>query len=167
MGNYISVPLLALAAIIQATFIPQIRILGGTPDLVFLLVLAWAIHAPLESAVTWSFTGGICQDLLSAAPMGTSVLGMIFLVFGIHFFRQQVYRITVILIVGLVLLGTLLQQLTIMVVLAATGFPPHFLDALGYVVLPTMVYNLVFFWPIYWFVRRLQRALVRERATFS
>jgi rod shape-determining protein MreD len=167
MGSYISIPILALAAIVQATFMPQIRILGGMPDLVFLLVLAWAINGPLESAVAWSFAGGICQDLLSAAPVGTSALGMIFLVFAIHFVRQQVYRITFILIIGLVLVGTFFQQIVVMIILAVTGFPPHILDSLGYIVLPTMLYNLVFIWPVYWFIRWLQRQILRERPTFS
>ena len=51
MGTYWSIPLIALAVVLQATFIPQIRILGGEPDLVFLLVLSWSINGRLEQGV--------------------------------------------------------------------------------------------------------------------
>ncbi|HRF94610.1 MAG TPA: rod shape-determining protein MreD, partial [Aggregatilineales bacterium] len=65
MGNFLSFPILIVAAILQATFMPQIRLLGGSPDLVFLVVLAWSINAELDSSVLWAFVGGISLDLLS------------------------------------------------------------------------------------------------------
>lgn len=159
MSNTLGVPLLLLAALLQSTFIPQIRILGGTPDLVFLLVLAWSVHAPLESAVTWAFLGGIFQDLRSAAPTGTSALGMILIVFGVTQIQGQFYRVGFFLIVALVLVGTLVKQVVVMIVLSLSGFQIYPVENFAYVVVPTMAYNLVFIWPIYWLVRRIQRRM--------
>ena len=42
MGSWVGVPLLILAAVLQVTIVPQLRIQGGEPDLVLLLVLAYA-----------------------------------------------------------------------------------------------------------------------------
>ena len=159
MGNFLSIPILAIAASLQASFVPQIRLLGGGPDLVFLLVLAWAINSKLASAVIWAFAGGIMLDLLSYNPTGTSVLGMLLLVFAISGLGQRVYRIGFFLLVGLVLIGTLLQQLLVMFVLTLSGFPVDWSVGLTYVMAPTIFYNLVLFWPIYWFIRRLWRRL--------
>ena len=64
MGNFLSIPLLGVAAALQASLMPQIRLLGGEPDLVFLLVIAWAINRELEDGVIWAFVGGILLDLL-------------------------------------------------------------------------------------------------------
>jgi rod shape-determining protein MreD len=158
MGSFLSIPILALAAALQASVIPQIQILGGRPDLVFLLVLSWAINSDLDEALGWAFAGGIMQDLLSATPLGTSSLGMVLLVFAISGINRQVYRVGILLLGGVTLGGTLLQQIVLMAVLLLTGHRIT-LPEIGYVVLPTMVYNLVAMGPIYWLVRRVQRRL--------
>ena len=161
MGNWLSLPILALAAMLQASFVPQIRILGGVPDLVFLFVLAWSIHMPLEAGVTWAFVGGILQDLLSAAPTGTSTLGMILAVFGVSLVHRQVYGVGVAVIAALVLVGTLVQQIMLMLILSMSGYTINPIESFSYVVVPTIAYNLVFILPIYWFVRRLQKRYIR------
>jgi rod shape-determining protein MreD len=161
MGNFLSIPILAIAASLQASFVPQIRLLGGGPDLVFLLVLAWAINSRLQDGVFWAFTGGIMLDLLSYNPTGTSVLGMILVVFAISGLERQVYRLGFFLLVGLVLFGTMVQQLMVMFVLTLDGFPVNWSVGLTYVIAPTILYNMVLFWPIFWFVRRLWRRLER------
>jgi rod shape-determining protein MreD len=161
MGNFLSIPILALAAIIQASLVPQIRILGGGPDLIFLLVLAWAINVRLESAVTWAFVGGIMQDLMSAAPLGTSAVGLLLLVFAISGLGQQVYKIGFIMMIALVLFGTLAQQVIIMLVLTFSGFTMQWGHNLTFVIAPTILYNLVLIWPVYWFILRLQRRVSR------
>ena len=116
MGTYWGIPLIFLAVVLQSTIFPSLRILGGQPDLAFLLVLAWSINGRLDQNVTWAFVGGIAQDLLSVAPTGASVLGMILLVFAIDRIKQQVYRIGFVLIVGLVIAGTVLQKVIFMII---------------------------------------------------
>ena len=117
MGSSLSLPILALAAVLQASIIPQFSILGGRPDLVFLLVISWALNAPLEQGIIWAFVGGILQDLMSAAPTGTSVVGMVLIVFILDIFRQQVYRVGVLTILWVTLVGTVVQQILVIVVL--------------------------------------------------
>jgi rod shape-determining protein MreD len=162
MSNYFSLVVLGVAAALQASVGPQIRILGGEPDLVFLVVLSWAINARLEDGVLWSFVGGITHDLLSAAPIGSSAISMILLVFLLDAIRQQVYRVSLPLLILLVMLGSFAHQIIHMLVLGLVGFELR-LDNLVYVVIPTIAYNLIFIWPIYWFIRRLQRRLARNR----
>lgn len=159
MGRFLSVPFLIIAAALQASFVPQIRLLGGGPDLVFLLVLAWSINSELEEGVVWAFVGGIAQDLLSAAPSGSSVMGLLILVFAISGLGRQVYRIGFVTLIGLVLVGTLVQQIILMIILALSGFRIEWLTDLSFVVAPTIFYNLIFIWPVYWFVRIVQRRI--------
>lgn len=166
MGTYWGVPLVTLAIILQSTFMPQIRILGGEPDLVFLLTLSWAINGRLEQSVLWAFVGGIAQDLMSAAPTGASVLSMILLVFGIDRIKQQVYSIGFLTIIGIVIVGTLVEKIIYMIVLSFSGLTIYPLENLTYVILPTIAYNLVFIGPVYWVVRRIQRRARREQRIF-
>ncbi len=158
MGSYLGVVFLLLAAILQSTFMPQIRIFGGTPDLVFLMVLAWSINASLESSVAWAFIGGVAQDLLSAAPTGASVVGLLLLVFGVDQIKRQVYHVGLLLIFALVMVGTLAQKLIFALLLGIAGFQVNIIDHFVYVIVPSIAYNLVFTLPVLWLVRRLERS---------
>lgn len=165
MGYFFGTVLLSVAAIMQATFVPQVRLLGGGPDLVFLLVLSWAINAELESSVVWAVLGGLFLDLLSLQPTGTSILGLVFIVFLVGGIGRQVYRMGVFILVGLVILGTVIQQAAIMAILTLMGFRVDWLYSATYVVAPTIVYNLLLIGPLYWFVRRTQRRIQLRGAT--
>src|SRR3978361_1953415 len=114
MSNWISFPILILAAILQTTFMPQIRILNGTPDLIFLFVFAWSVNSTLETGVAWAFVGGLSRDLLLAAPLGTSAIGLLLIVFAINQVRGQVYGVGFTLFIGFVIAGTFVEQLTMM-----------------------------------------------------
>ncbi|MBZ0288999.1 MAG: rod shape-determining protein MreD [Anaerolineae bacterium] len=176
MGSFLSIPILALAAALQASVVLQFSIFGGRPDLIFLLTIAWALNSTLDEGVIWAFAGGILKDLLSASPTGTSVVGLVILVFGIYFVRRQIYRVSIISLVWITLLGGFFQQITVLIIMFLTGFQPAFLSTQGmepismsftYVIFPTMVYNLVLMFPIYWIVRRIQKRVQREKLYFS
>ncbi len=166
MSRYLSIPILGLAAIAQATLAAQFSLLGGRPDLVFLLVLCWAMGAALDNAVVWAFVGGIAQDLLSATPTGTSVIGLVLLVFAVDAVRRQVFRIGLVLALWITLIGTLAYQLLTMLLLALLGFQINWFNSLGYVVLPTLVYNAAALLPTLWLIRRLQKR-IPERARLT
>jgi rod shape-determining protein MreD len=173
MGYFLSIPIMVVAAALQATLLPQISIFGGVPDLPFLLTLAWALNSPLEEAVVWAFVGGIAKDSLSASPLGTSVIGVLIVIFGIHLVRRQLYNVGVFSLIWIILPGSLIHQLVILGVVIASPLRPlapgqglanAVIQSLTYVTLPTIVYNLVFIFPVYWLVRRIQTGLARGRA---
>lgn len=167
MGSSLSLPILALAAVLQASIMPQLSILGGRPDLVFLLVVSWALNAPLEQGIIWAFVGGILQDLMSAAPTGTSAIGMVLIVFALDIFRQQLYRVGIVTIIWVTVVGTFVQQFLVMVVLTLSGFNIPILNNLGYVVLPTVFYNFILVFPVYFITRRIQKRVAGRARFFS
>ena len=167
MGNFISFPILFIAAVLQATFVPQIRLLGGGPDFVFLIILSWSINSRLEESIVWAFVGGIMIDLLSAAPTGASVLGTLLIIFAISGIGQQVYSIGLVLLAGSVVFGTVIKYLALFLVLSLAGYHIDWLVASVYIIAPTILYNVILIWPIYWFMRRVQRRVNRPEAEFS
>jgi rod shape-determining protein MreD len=167
VGGYLSIPILALAAVLQASVVPQIRFWDGAPDLVFLLVLGWAIHASLEESLVWALVGGILQDLLSVAPLGMSSVGMIVVVFVVNHLARQFHRVGPLLMGMLVLAGTLFQQMALWLMFAFLGFIVDFLDDFTYVVIPTMIYNFALIWPTYWLLRKIQRRFTDDRRIVS
>lgn len=166
MAVFLSFPILMLAAVLQAALLPQFRLSGGAPDLVYLLVLAWAINAPLQNGILWAFVGGILLDLLSFQPLGTSTFGMLLTVFALSGIGEQVYRVGFLTLIAMVLTGTVVQQLCIMGVLTLTGYRVDWLYGFFNIIPPTMLYNVLLIWPVYGFVRYLQRRIQR-RGGFS
>ncbi len=172
MSNFLSVPLLALAAALQVALAPHISILGGTPDLVLLVVVAWSLNTPLEQGILWAVVGGLCKDLLSAAPLGTSVVGMVLLLAFVSLVRRQLYAVGVFTLVWVIMLGTVMQFVVTLIILFGSGFQPAYGNQLrynvvfqevSYFLLPTIVYNLIGIFPTYWVVLRLQRVGSRPR----
>jgi rod shape-determining protein MreD len=174
MSGFLSFPILMIAAALQVTVMPQISFLGGRPDLIFLLVLAWSLNSTLEQAVIWAFVGGICKDLLSAAPLGTSTLGLLCVIFLLFGLRQQLFAVGLFTLIWSTLVGTIIVQSVTMIILFISGFQPAFADQLGYgvvfqqveyYVLPTVVYNLIVIFPTYLFIRWVQRRFaINQRA---
>jgi len=154
---WLSVPLLALAAAAQATFMPQIRILDGQPDLVFLLVLAWSIHATAQQGLVWAVVGGLFVDLLSAAPLGTTTLGLGLVILLLEGLRGQLARVGVLTYISLVLVGSFVVKLAALVVIALSGFSIAPVETFTRNILPSVAYNLAFMLPVYVIVRLIQR----------
>ncbi|MBL8162572.1 MAG: rod shape-determining protein MreD [Anaerolineae bacterium] len=172
MGNFLSLPILILAAALQVSLMPQMSILGGRPDLVLLLVLSWSLNVSLEQGVVWAFVGGIVKDLLSAAPLGTTSFGMVILIFGIHAVRRQLYSVGLFTLIWVVVGGTIFQQLVSMSILLMSGFQPELgfgvvVEELSYILLPTIFYNLVLILPVYMFVRFTQRRLNQNARLYT
>ena len=165
MGGYLSLPILALAIVIQTTVVPQIRFWDGGPDLVFLFVLAWSINAPLEHGVSWALVGGIMQDLMSVAPVGMSSIGLVMIVFAVHGLSRQFHRVGVFLLVGLTLAGSLFQQMLVWLLFAVLGFNSNLVDDFTYVIVPTIIYNLALILPVYVVVRIIQRRVTPRRVS--
>src|SRR5215207_4297698 len=110
MGYYLAIPFLALAAALESSVLSYVRLYSGQPSLVLMLVLCWGLHAPLEEALFWAFVGGIFHDLLSIMPIGTSTIALVIVLFGVEVIRKQVYRVSIVTLMGMVLTGTVLQE---------------------------------------------------------
>jgi rod shape-determining protein MreD len=167
MGSYLSLPILALAVALQSGAAPQMRILGGVPDLVLLCVLAWSVHGHLEEGVTWAVVGGVLRDLLSAAPTGLSAVGLVIMVFVINRLSEQFYRVGLLLLIGFVVVATLISHTISYMLLFLTGTPLDLLSDLTFILVPTLAYNLIFMWPVYGALRWVQVRYAMDRRFFT
>lgn len=172
MGVFLAVPVLILAALLQAVVMPNLDLIGGGPNLVYLLVIAWALNAPLPQAMAWAVIGGIASDMFSVMPLGTSSLGLALVVFAMNVLLSQFYELNLLLLLLMGLFGTFLYEFYRLAMLDAyhlLGYIPAdapFVITWGTdipnVIGPLMVYNVLLILPIYWVLRRLQRRLPPE-----
>jgi rod shape-determining protein MreD len=121
--DYVALPVLALLALCQLTLLPNIRILGVMPQLVFVVVLAWAILQGIEAGIVWAFIAGILLDLISPAPFGTTALVYIIVVLTIGLLNMALPE-NVLLPPLFALIGTILALFLEYIILQLFGFEP-------------------------------------------
>lgn len=142
MSGYLSVPVLALAVIVQSTLIPEVRIGGGMPDLVFLLALAWGLLAGFQAGVVWALVGGMLQDLVSAVPLGTTSLALVIVVGLASLMLGQVNPRNLLYPALAAGPGTVVAHLVVLIVLLLSGRAVPLTETLVYVTLPGAIYNM-------------------------
>jgi rod shape-determining protein MreD len=149
MARYIGIPILLLAAVLNATVMAQLRIWQGAPDLVFLLVVSWALLSNYRDALLWAVIGGVLLDLFSIAPLGTSALGLVVIVFLSDSMFGQITRHNLVVPPLVVAAGTLIYHLVALGVLWMVDRQVPLGRALLYATLPTTIYNLIFILPVF------------------
>lgn len=155
MGRYLSIPILIVVVVLQSTIMPIIRIGGGAPDLVLMIVLSWTMLAGLEEGLVWAMVGGILQDIVTGLPTGSTALALVVTAGLTHFMLGPVHRNNLIFPPVVLAAGTVLYQLVLVVVLAVLGR----LSVMGqvgdlsyvltYITLPTLMYNVILILPVY------------------
>jgi rod shape-determining protein MreD len=159
MAYVVGLPLLAFAAVLQATLLPQFRLFGGTIDLVLLLSLNWTLVGEWRGGLIWALIGGLSLDLLSGGPFGANAVGLVLVAYAASLSEGRFWSSHVLLPLASVLLGTVVYHLVYLLTLAVTG---HSLDwglSLSQVTLPTVLLNTLFMLPVYHFARWLHSVL--------
>lgn len=165
MSNYVGIPILALAAVLNATVMAEFRLGSGAPDLVFMLVVSWALLADLRAALGWAVIGGIMQDGLSLAPLGTSSLGLVLVVFAADSIFGQPQRINVLIPPLVAAGGLVVYHLCIILVLRLSeGLTVPLGQSLFYVTLPAVIYNTILIVPIYRIMAGIYKGLQPQRS---
>jgi rod shape-determining protein MreD len=187
MAYVLALPILALAAVLQVGLLPrllvdsidfgvlpflnvplEVPIYHGQLSLVLILVLSWTVHAPIEEAIFWAFVGGIFQDILNPIiPTGVSVLGFLLMVFAIKAFEQNFYRFSIVLLTSFVLIGTVIQHLSVFLALSLQDYSVPIVELLQTFTLPTLGINLLACFPIYFLLRQVQIRLPRRQAAWG
>lgn len=149
MGGYLSIPVLVVAVLIQATVMPELRIGGGAPDLVLTLVLAYSLLTGFERGVVWAVVGGVLQDLLSAVPLGTTALAFVIMVAGAGYVLGRTAPRSFFIPPLTAAIGTVVVHGVTLAILALIGRPLPILTTLFSTTLPAMAYNVALMLVVY------------------
>ena len=159
MSYVVGLPLLALAAVLQATLLPQFHLFGGTVDLVLLLSLNWTLVGEWRGGPIWALMGGLCLDLLSGGPLGAHALALVLVAYAVSLSEGRLWGSHVLLPLASALLGTAVYHLLYLLTLAVTGHSVSWGPSLTQVTLPTALLNTAFMLPVYQLVRWLHSVL--------
>lgn len=163
MPLWITLPLLALVALIQITWLPQAAILGYKPELALALVVAWAMLAPVGEAAVWGFILGVFLDLASGLPFGMHTLALTMLGWVVGWVQTTFFRGNLLAPPITMIAATIVYHLVLLGIRALFNTPIDWLAYLIRVTLPTAILNAlilpVIFFPLRYIARRLHPQL--------
>lgn len=149
MSLQIGIPLFIAAGLLQSTLLARLRVFGGQPDLIVLMVLAWATLDRKGEGLAWAFAGGLVLDLLSGAPLGISSLALLPAAYAMAFSEARGYRSTTLLPLAFMAAGALLYHLLYVGALRVfAGYPVAWVENLRYVTLPSVLFDVVLAVPV-------------------
>jgi len=157
-----AVAALGLGALLQATVVARLTLLGARVDLVLLLVVAWAIMRELDEAVLWGLLGGAAVDLFSAAPFGTTVLAFGVVAVVVSWLNQPFRRSQLLAVLVLAPLATVVGNLLRALILQRLGWPIDYPSTVALVILPGCIVNTLAAPVVYAALRLLGPRSVRE-----
>lgn len=120
---YFAVPFFILVTVLQAALFSRLSLLGVTPQVVPLLVLAWGYVRGAHEGVTWAFVAGLLLDLFSITPIGSSSLALILAVLVAAFARERLPGGQFFMPLLLATLGMLTFLLADLLLLRLLGYP--------------------------------------------
>ena len=117
LGFYLVIPLMVVLTILQTTLLPQLSILGVTPQLWLLATIAWALLRGWQEGIIWAFIAGLFVDLFSAAPLGVTSLALMVAVGVVVLLQRNLPTYRVVIPVILTVIGTLVFWLVYLILL--------------------------------------------------
>ncbi len=108
--------LLALTALLQATFFPALGMLTILPDFALVLLLMWSASRGITEGAIWALGLGLWLDFLTLDPLGTHTLSLLAVAAIGGFAGQRLFRSGVVLPIVIVVLTTFASGLIAAVV---------------------------------------------------
>lgn len=159
MATLLAIPILGGLLVLQMAVISRVPLLHGTPDLVLLVVIAWALQKRVQTAWRWGIIGALLVGFVSALPIwavlliypAASAVGLAL--------RRRVWQAPILAMFIATFVVTLLAHTISFLALQLTGvgLPP--LQTLNLVTLPAILLNLVIAIPTYYILADLAKWL--------
>ena len=145
---YLAIPLMLVLGLVQTAVLPHFPIFGTTPQLTFLVALAWGLLYGVEEGAVWAFIAGIFTDIFSNTPMGVSSLAFMVGITAVIWATQALPASRVLLPLALAGLATIISFIIELVLLRLFGTITDFQSIM---VLPNLLLvHVLATLPIYW-----------------
>ncbi|HTP01168.1 MAG TPA: rod shape-determining protein MreD, partial [Anaerolineales bacterium] len=129
MRNLVAIPLLLLAVVVQSAIVPSFSLLAGYPDLLLVLLAAWALQEGVNTAIQWALLGGLMMSLVSHLPWFIYIFGYTGVVLLARLLQRRVWQVPLLAMFTVTFLGTMLMHLLTYAYLQISGGTLTFSDA--------------------------------------
>jgi hypothetical protein len=155
----LAIPILIVAFILQTTIVARITLLNGFADLTMLILIAWSLQERSQNAWMWAIIGGLVIGFGSAFPWFIFPICYLAIVWMAHFFRSRIWQSPILAMMLLTVAGTFILLGIEYFILRISGINLVFNEILTRTILPGMLLNLLFAFPVYFGMRELSRAI--------
>ena len=162
MALLISIPILAGLGMIQSAVISKVPLLLGTTDLVLVALVAWALQEKVKQPWQWSMIGGVIMTILSGLPIGVYLVAYLGAVFIAAFIRRRIWKVPFLGMLTAIFIVTMLSQVISWLSRWFTGVLIPIDQALVFVMLPSILLNLLVAVPAYFMLKDLASRLYPE-----
>jgi rod shape-determining protein MreD len=131
-----------VAAIVELTVTPYLRVGDAQPHLVFVFAVVWTVAVSLDSGLVWAFVGGLVLDTLAQRPLGTTAFALLIVVGATAVIGRSLSRIRPVVAIIATLLLSLVYSMTLVVLFALLRPPSTLTDPLR-IVAPGVLYDVV------------------------
>jgi len=153
-------------AIVQASSVEQFKILGVSPNLLLVFLVAWLVVRGLDDVLPMLFVAGVTFGLVGLQPPGVILLALLPIA-GFGVLRElHVVHSDLILVVLLVFGASLMYEIVILGSIMATGGVLEVATGLRATVVPAAIVNVGLAPPVYFVMRFAKPAQRRGQLSF-
>lgn len=154
---YLAIPLMLVLGLVETAVLPHFPIFGDSPQLAFLVALAWGLLYGVEEGAVWAFFAGVFTNLFSITPVGVSSLSFMVGITAVIWGTQALPSSRVLLPLALAGLTTVISFIIELVLLRLFG---TITDFQSITVLPNiLLLHILAILPLYWLLYLINRAI--------
>ncbi len=131
-----------VAAILESTVGPYLKIGETQPHLVFVLAIVVTVVAGIDRGFVWAFTGGLVLDALTQRPLGSTAFALLISVAGAAIVGRALRRLRPLVPIIAAFLLSLVYSMSLFLTYAALRGPVPTDDPVG-LLLPGAIYDVV------------------------
>jgi len=131
-----------VAAIVELTITPLLRVGDAQPHIVFVLAVVWTVAVGLDSGLVWAFVGGLVLDTLAQRPLGTTAFALLIVVGATALISRALARIKPVVAIIATLLLSLVYSMTLVALFSVLRPSQTLADPLP-IVAPGVLYDVI------------------------
>lgn len=141
--------------VLETSLLPLIYIFGTGPDLLMLETIAFAFLKGRQRGAFMGFLLGLMEDLASGGFLGLNTFINMLLGYGCGVFSNRVLRDSFVLPIAAACSSTVFAFFVYEIIFLLLGYGFYPIAHLKFKLLPMLFYNIIFAWPIYSLVHRV------------
>lgn len=138
--------------VVQSSLLPMIAYHGTSADLLLAFVVSFAFLRGSRLGVLGGFFAGLLQDLATGTFFGTNIFCKMIIGYICGAFSNRVFKEQIFLPILSVALASALNYLILALLMVLLGYRFDLLVHASHVLLPMVIYNVLFALPVHYFV---------------
>lgn len=163
MARLLFALVLVSAALIQATILPNMQVIGVLPDLVLVLLLLWSALRGVAEGAIWVFGTGLLLDLLAMDRFGTNGLALFVVALLAGPARRRFFQSGLVFPIALTVVATIAHAIILLLMRSGTGAALPLTAAFRLIVLQALL-NSLLVPPLYLLAGWMDRKVVPAHA---